>query len=419
MTAKDPGDYMTLNDVVSNWNTISIPAGVRAVAAPFRSTRQLKTINDPASAWRRFAEAVRDWLSQATTHVCVICGQEVVQEKCHAFPRAGLERIRDFNANHDHIVGHTFEGLLKARVYGMGGAMSHQQFACDERTVRNIEDLVKPAAPEALRCRIDSTYVAPLLCKDHEMRFSEWECSCYIGMENHFWTALPAGALFCLAYRAALRQLYVQHSLIRLLGEPADEGLTGHRDRTIAGLHVAHRTFIAGMNDRMPPVNGLNSGQAVYAGISETLLPFAGSGVFTYPRSDTRREESYIGLLLPIELRTGSRTLLLLWQTRGESSDLALELVRKWTMSKRRGRDELLGLFFGAADQMFMSPQWWRSVPEQIRIGVTEYLHKSGPVRTAEKAILFKDTVANLCDLRYFKHHKFYRAAYSDIRRGS
>ena len=34
---------MTLNDVVSNWNTIGIPAGVsaRPVAAPFRSTRQL------------------------------------------------------------------------------------------------------------------------------------------------------------------------------------------------------------------------------------------------------------------------------------------------------------------------------------------------------------------------------------------
>ena len=88
-------------------------------------------------------------------------------------------------------------------------------------------------------------------------------------------------------------------------------------------------------------------------------------------------------------------------------------------MSKRRGRDELLGLFFGAADQMFMSPQWWRNVPEQIRIDVTEHLHKSGPLPAAEKAISFKDTVANVSDLRYFKHHKFYRAAYPDIRRGS
>ena len=208
MTAKDIGNYMTLNDVVSNWNTIDIPAGVRAVAAPIRNTSQPETSNDPANAWRRFAKAVRDWLSQATTHVCVVCGQEVVQERCHAFPRAGLERVRDFNANQaeDHIVGHTFEGLLKARVYGMGGATSHQQFACDERTVRNIEDLVKPDAPEALRCRVGGTCVAPLLCKDHEMRFSEWESSSYIGTKDHFWTALPAGAMFCLAYRVALRQ---------------------------------------------------------------------------------------------------------------------------------------------------------------------------------------------------------------------
>ena len=204
--------------------------------------------------------------------------------------------------------------------------------------------------------------------------------------------------MFCLAYRAALRQLYLQHSFIRLLGEPAGDNLVWHRKRTIAGLQEAHSTFISAMNDKMPSINGLHQGHAVYAAVyaavSETLLPFGGSGIFTYPRSDTRQEESYIGLLLPIELRVRNRTLLLLWQTRGTSSDLALDLVRTWTMSKRKGRDELLGLFFGAADQMFMSPQWWSSVPEQVRIDVTEHIHKSGPSRTDEKAIPLNDTVA-------------------------
>ena len=409
---------MTLVDVMCNWNETAIPVGVRSAAAPFRDARQLPGLNDPAGAWRRFAKAVRDWLAQATTHVCVVCGREVVRDRCHAFPQAGLERIRDFKANQaeDHIVGHTFEGLLKARVYGMGGTTSHQQFAGAERTARNINNLVNPEAPEALRCRIGSTFVAPLLCKDHEMQFSDWERSCYSGTEHDFWKVLPARAMFCLAYRAALRQLYLQHSFIRLLGEPAGDNLVWHRKRTIAGLQEAHSTFISAMNDKMPSINGLHQGHAVYAAVSETLLPFGGSGIFTYPRSDTRQEESYIGLLLPIELRVRNRTLLLLWQTRGTSSDLALDLVRTWTMSKRKGRDELLGLFFGAADQMFMSPQWWRSVPEQVRIDVTEHIHKSGPSRTDEKAIPLNDTVATLSGLWYFKHHRFYCAAYPDIR---
>ena len=258
--------------------------------------------------------------------------------------------------------------------------------------------------------------MAPLLCRDHEKQFGDWERVCYGGTENDFWTALPPKAMFCLTYRAALRQLYLQYNLVRLLGERANEDLVGHLKRIIAGLQEAHNTLIAAMNDQWPSVNGLHPGQAVYAGVSETLLPFAGSGIFTYPRSDTRREESYIGLLLPIELRMGRRTLFVLWQTRGTSSDLALGLVLTWTMSKQRGRDEMLGLFFGAADQMVISPQWWRSVPEQIRIDVTEHIHKSGPSPTDEKAIRLDDTVANLSDLWYFKHPRFYCAAYPDIR---
>ena len=189
---------MTLKDVMRNWHETAIPETVSDAADPFRDTGQLRRLNDPAGAWRRFAKAVRDWLPHATTHVCVVCGQEVVRDRCHAFPRAGLERIRNFEAiqAEDHIVGHTFAGLLKARVYGMGGAKSHGQFACAERAVRNIEDLVNPEAPDALRCRIGTTFVAPLLCTDHEKQFGDWEHACYGGTGNDFWTALPARGAF-------------------------------------------------------------------------------------------------------------------------------------------------------------------------------------------------------------------------------
>ena len=409
---------MTLSDVLSNWNETDVPTGVRDAAAPFRGTRRRSELADPAGAWRQFAKAVRDWLPQATTHVCVVCGHEVTRDRCHAFPQAGLERIKNFQVKaDDHVIGHTFEGLLRARVYEMGGAKSHEQFASPERTVRNIEDLVKPEAPKALRCRISDTFVAPLLCSDHEKRFSDWERSCYTGRKRDFWSVLPAGALFCLTYRAALRQLYLQQSLLRVLGESADDHLAGHLKRTSACLEDAHSTFVSGMNEQMPSINGLLPGHAAYAGVSETLLPFAGSATLTYPASATQPEESYIGLLLPIELTRGSRTLLLLWQTRGTSSDLALQLVRTWQTSARRGRDELLGLFFGAADQIFISPQWWRSVPDRIRCDVTEHIHSGGPSRTDERAIALIETVANLSGLWYLRHSRFYCAAYPDIRK--
>ena len=412
---------MTLSDILCNWNETVVPECVRDAARPFRDTRRLPKLNDPADAWRLFATAVWNWLGQATTHICVVCGQKVVQSRCHAFPQAGLKRIRDFQANQteDHIVGHPFDGLLKARVYEMGGAKSPEQFVCVQRTARNIEDLVAPETPRAargLRCRIGDTFVAPLLCSDHEKQFSDWERDCYTGRERHFWKILRPGAMFCLAYRAALRQLYLQQSVVRILGDSADDNLEWARKKTTACLEEAHGTFVAGMNGRMPSTDGLRLGRAVYAGLSETLLPFAGSRVVTYSQSATRSEESYIALLLPIELSGGNRTLLLLWQTRGTSSDLALDLVRTWGVSKRRGRDELLGLFFGAADQMFMSPQWWRSVPEQIRIDVTEHIHRVGPFRTDEKAIRLNDTVAHLSDLWYLKHSRFHSAAYLDIR---
>ena len=410
---------MTLSDVISNWNGTDVPAGVRDAAAPFRGTRRLSELDDPAGAWRQFANAVRNWLPLATTHVCVICGHKVIRGRCHAFPQAGLERIANFPVNRaeDHVIGHTFEGLLRARVYEMGGAKSHEQFASTERTARNIKDLVNPDAPKALRCRIGDTFVAPLLCSNHEKQFSDWERNCYTGIQCNFWGVLPARALFCLTYRSALRQLYLQQNLLRVLGESANDNLMGHLKRTSACLEGAHSTFISGMNDQMPSINGLLPGHAAYAGVSETLLPFAGSGIFTYPPSATRPEEQYIGLLLPIALTKGSRTLLLLWQTRGTSSDLALDLVRTWTTSERRGRDELLGLFFGAADQLFLSPQWWRSVPEDIRIDVTEHMHKSGPLRMDEKAIPFNDTVADLAGLWFYKHDRFRSAALLDIRK--
>ena len=410
---------MTLSDVLSNWNETDVPTGVRDAAAPFRGTRRPSKLDEPAGAWRQFSKAVRDWLPLATTHVCVVCGRDVTRARCHAFPQAGLERIKNFQVNQaeDHVIGHTFEGLLRARVYEMGGAESHEQFASAERTVRNIQDLVNPEAPKALRCRISDTFVAPLLCSDHEKQFSDWEYSCYIGRKCDFWSVLPAGALFCLTYRAALRQLYLQHGLLRVLGESADDNLAGHLKTTSACLEDAHSTFVSGMNEQMPSINGLLPGHAAYAGVSETLLPFAGSATLTYPASATQPGESYIGLLLPIQLTKGCRTLLLLWQTRGTSSDVALDLVRTWQTSARRGRDELLGLFFGAADQIFMSPQWWRSVPERIRIDVTEHIHSGGPSRTDERAIAFIDTVGNLSGLWYLKHSRFYCAAYPDIRK--
>ena len=410
---------MTLTEVRHHWNEIDIPKAVIGAVEPFRDPRRLRKLGDPAGAWRGFAAAARDWLCDPTSHVCVACGQQVVADRCHAFPQAGLERIRDFETRReDHVVGHTFDRLLSSRVRGMGGDGSPEQLACQERTINNIENLMTSEAPKALRCRIGDTFVAPLLCQRHERQFSNWERACYSGIEGDFWAALPPDAMFCFAYRAALRQLYQQECFVRVLGMAAGDELRAHWNRTAACLEDAHGTFIAMMNGRMPSISGLQMGRAVYAGLSETLLPFAGSGTFTYPRSLTRPEESYIGLVVPVELNAGSRTLILLWQTAGKSSDLALDMVRTWTMSRRRGRDELVGFFFGVADQIFMSPKWWRRVPERVRIRVTERIHNRGPTRAEERAIAFEDTVADLGGLWYFKHGRFYSARYTDIRRG-
>ena len=411
---------MTLNEVVCNWDETAVLPSIRTAAAPFLDIRQLEKLSDPACAWRKFANDVRDWLCQATTHCCVVCGTQVIREgRCHAFPQAGLKRIRDFNTQPDdegYVVGHPFFGLLNARVSGIGGTGSAEKFSCGERTTRNVDSMVDPTVHKALRCRIKDAFVAPLLCSDHEKQFGDWERMCYSGTSREWWSILPVRALFCLAYRAALRQLYLQHNLVRILGERADYNLTAHWKKTKACLEDAHRTFIQGMNDRMPSIDGLQPGHAVWTGVSDKLLPFAGSGIITYPRSERRGEESYVGLVLPIQLRVGSRTLVLLWQTRGTSSDLALDLVQTWRSSKRRGRDQLLGLFFGSADQMFMSPQWWRSVPKRILSDVTDHLHNSGALPIDEKAITLDDTVAEISALSYFKGLKFYREAYADIR---
>ena len=65
---------------------------------------------------------------------------------------------------------------------------------------------------------------------------------------------------------------------------------------------------------------------------------------------------------------------------------------------------------------MFMSPQWWRDVPEPIRIDVTKHIHSGGPSRPDERAIPLNDTVADVSGLWYLKHSRFYYAAYPEIR---
>ena len=360
------------------------------------------------------------WLGQPSTHVCVVCGREVVRDRCHAFPQAGLERIRAFEQRQreDHVVGHPFHGILWARLKGIGGANSREQFGSRERTRQIVQDMIHSKAPSALRCRIGDSFVAPLLCSQHEQQFGAWERKYYSARTREFWQISPPTALFCLAYRTALRYLYLRQGFIRIFQESADHNLQESCNDAITALEAAHTTFVSAMNGQMSPVDGRQPGHAVYAGITDRLLPFAGSGVFTYSRSAMRPEESYIGLLLPIALRQGSHTLVLLWQTRGKTSDLAAGCVDTWKSSPRTGRDDLLGLFFGSADQVFISPAWWRGVPYRIRADVTSLLFR--PVsRLEEKAISLDNTVAPLSRLWYLKDNRFYSARYTEIRRHS